>query len=108
MIYLDGSLPVQNRGDDTLSFCHAWSAQGSWALQRYLLGLYPATPGWREFGVAPVASPLEWARGEVITPHGPIRAEIEFHKGISRGKVQHPKSIRIAPGACIQGVECQS
>lgn len=103
MIYLDGSLPVQTEGNDVLSFCHAWSASGSWALQKYVLGIEPLSPGWKQMAVKPVAAPLEWAKGTVVTPVGLVQAEYEYKNGFPKGKVVCPKEIAMEMVA--EGVE---
>ena len=95
MIHIDGALPIQKDGD-TLSFCHAWAAQGSWALQRYLLGVTPISPGWKEFSFAPLSSPLEWVQGLIVTPYGTIDVELESkdEKGVIKGKVLYPRTTK--------------
>ncbi|MEN6371744.1 MAG: alpha-L-rhamnosidase C-terminal domain-containing protein [Armatimonadota bacterium] len=98
MFYKDGSLPIQKHMGDILSLCHAWAAQGSWALQRYLLGAAPIKPGWTEFSFDPRPSYLDWVRGSIVTPQGPIDIEIEN----GRGKVAYPGSLSIV-GAGIYG-----
>jgi hypothetical protein len=94
MINLDGSLPIQHHIGDVLSFSHAWASQASWALQRYILGVYPVKPGWSEFACDPIPSPLEWAKGSIVTPHGVIDVELENKNGALKGKVTHPESIK--------------
>lgn len=96
MINIDSSLPVVDATGNTLSFCHAWAAQGSWALQRYLLGVAPSAPGWREFCFNPLRSPLDWVKGSVVTPHGMIEVELDLVDGKFRGKLTHPAAIRPA------------
>jgi hypothetical protein len=91
MFYKDGSIPIQWHLGDILSFCHAWAAQGSWALQRYLLGVAPVKPGWSEFSFDPKPSSLDWVKGSVVTPKGMIDVELEA----GRGKVSYPGSLQL-------------
>lgn len=103
MINIDSSLPVLDETGNTLSFCHAWAAQGSWALQRYLLGVAPLAPGWKEFSFNPLRSPLDWVRGSVVTPFGMIDVELELVDGKFKGKLTHPAAIR--PTMVGEGLE---
>lgn len=57
--------PVGQRSD-----CHAWGALALYELPSVVLGVRPTKPGYQEFEVRPIAGTLQWAEGEVITPHG--------------------------------------
>ncbi len=96
MIHIDGSLPIDPQDGNTLSFCHAWAAQASWALQRYLLGAAPTQLGWKEFTFSPLASPLQWLNGKVATAHGTIEIEIDSSRPTPKGKVIYPSAIHCA------------
>ncbi len=61
------------------SRCHAWSASPVYHLVQTVLGVVPTSPGWASVRVAPVPETLEFARGVVPTPHGPLR--VEWEKG---------------------------
>jgi alpha-L-rhamnosidase len=41
----------------------------------YTLGVTPAEPGYASARIAPRLGELEWARGAVPTPHGPIAVQ---------------------------------
>ena len=56
------------------STAHGWSASPASYLPLRVLGIRPLEPGYRTFVVDPVPGDLEWARGTVVTPHGPIHA----------------------------------
>lgn len=43
------------------------------AFHRCILGVYPLTPGWATFALKPQLGALDWARGTVWTPQGPIK-----------------------------------
>lgn len=91
MFHLDGGLPIKKDGTgETLSFCHAWAALGSWALQRYLLGLHPQEPGWKTVALEPVPSGLEWLESAIHTPYGLIEAKLETKQGRLHGVVTLP------------------
>lgn len=93
MINIDGNLPILEKGN-TLSFCHAWAAQASWALQKYLLGVAPVKIGWKEFSFNPLPCKLEWIEGSIVTPYGTIDVEIDNSNGTQRGKVVHPEQTK--------------
>ncbi len=94
MIHIDGSLPIDETDGNTLSFCHAWGGLGSWALQRYLLGASPTTPGWQSFSLCPVISKLKYCKGTIVTPRGLITAEIESDGTKLTGKLEHPGGMQ--------------
>lgn len=93
-VYPDGSPPIKGAPHGTLSLCHAWASQSSWALQRYLLGVFPLTPGWETFSCKPLPSRIEWTRGKISTPHGIIEVELESRNGKTQGILRHPLAIQ--------------
>jgi hypothetical protein len=54
------------------SSAHAWSTGPTAALSEFVLGVSPATEGYRRWMVAPTPTSLRWAQGVVPTPHGPL------------------------------------
>lgn len=58
--------------DRHTSLCHGWSAAPAMILPSYALGVKPIEPGFKKFFIKPVLFDLEWARGTVPTPCGPI------------------------------------
>jgi hypothetical protein len=56
------------------SAAHGWGASPAVYLPSYMLGVRPLEPGYRTFVVDPCHGGIEWARGSVATPHGPIYA----------------------------------
>ncbi|WP_194908692.1 alpha-L-rhamnosidase C-terminal domain-containing protein [Catenulispora rubra] len=59
------------------SACHGWSATPSRDLLVYVLGITPAEPGYARVRVAPRLGDLDWARGSVPTPHGPVEVRVD-------------------------------
>jgi hypothetical protein len=59
------------------SLCHGWSAGPTAWLSRVVLGLSPAEPGYRRLRLDPRPGSLQWVRGTMPTPHGPVTAEHE-------------------------------
>jgi alpha-L-rhamnosidase len=51
---------------------HAWGAAPMIQMSASILGVRPLTPGFATFEVRPQTCGLDWARGVVPTPHGPI------------------------------------
>jgi len=62
------------------SLCHAWGASPVYLLGRYYLGIEPTSPGYTTWQAKPHLSDLDWMRGAVPTPFGPIRIEVSKHK----------------------------
>lgn len=71
------------------SLCHAWGASPVYLLGRYYLGVEPLEPGYGSnpgeaneehqaaWTARPVLAGLEWMRGDVPTPYGPIHIEMD-------------------------------
>ncbi|MDF2922181.1 MAG: alpha-L-rhamnosidase [Paenibacillaceae bacterium] len=57
------------------SDCHAWGAVPLYEFPSEILGVKPGAPGYGILLVAPRPGPLEWAKGTVTTPHGPVDVE---------------------------------
>ena len=81
------------------SLCHAWSSGPAAWLARHVLGVTPATPGFGRVRVRPQLGDLEWVRGKVPTPHGPVIVEAErVSDGGIETRVQLPDGVlRAAP-----------
>lgn len=60
------------------SLCHGWAAGPTAELTRYVLGVRPSQPGWKQFVIAPVTLGLEMANGTVPTPNGSIKVAWTF------------------------------
>lgn len=61
--------------EDTVSQrsdCHGWGSVPLQHFPRYVLGVSPAAPGFTAALINPAPSDLDWAKGSVPTPHGPI------------------------------------
>lgn len=57
---------------DRPSFDSGWSSGAAPALTRYVLGITPTSPGFATFTVTPHPGDLEYAEGDVPTPHGTV------------------------------------
>ena len=67
------------------SLCHGWSAGPAAWLQQYVLGIRPLEAGYAVVDFQPNLGDLEWAEGEIPTPHGMITVSL---KKDSLGKLQ--------------------
>ncbi len=63
--------------EPTGSLCHAWSASPLYIMSQQLLGVVPVEPGWIKIVIAPDPGDLDFARGIVPSPMGPVRVEWE-------------------------------
>jgi hypothetical protein len=68
----------------TRSHCHGWSAAPTFFLSQHVLGIHPITPGFSQIRFEPHLGDLEWAKGVVPTPHGPIVVHI-WREGLTVG-----------------------
>ncbi|KAE8327876.1 Six-hairpin glycosidase-like protein [Aspergillus sergii] len=60
------------------SLCHAWSSGPTADLSRYVLGIQPVIPGFKEWKVVPQALDLDWAKGAYPVPGGRIHVDWSF------------------------------
>lgn len=78
------------------SYCHGWASGAAPWLSRYVLGVRPASPGFKEMIVEPHLGNLQWVEGSVPTPYGTVTVR---HERGADGKVHTqidaPKDIRI-------------
>jgi alpha-L-rhamnosidase len=72
------------------SHCHGWSAGPAHLLPAKILGVTPTAPGYRTVALRPDLGDLAWARGEIPTPHGPIRVNLT---GPATGEITLPPGI---------------
>ncbi|KAI0883563.1 glycoside hydrolase family 78 protein [Annulohypoxylon maeteangense] len=63
------------------SLAHGWSTGVTPLLTSYVLGVRPVKPGFREWTVRPLPSAdLNWAKGVVPTPYGPLSVSWERNR----------------------------
>lgn len=63
------------------SLCHGWSAAPAYFLSTQVLGVTPASPGYRRIRIAPKTFNLQWASGTVPTPHGLVSVSWRLEEG---------------------------
>ena len=54
------------------SLAHGWATGIVPALSNYVLGVIPTGPGFSTWSIKPVPGDVQWAKGQVPTPNGPI------------------------------------
>jgi len=82
--------------DGERSDCHVWSASPTYSLMSSILGVRVLAAGCREVRVEPHTAGLEWFRGKVATPMGPVgvswlrgqELEVSLPEGV-RGSIRH-------------------
>lgn len=65
---------IANFLTDLMTTSHAWCSGPTALLPQKVLGLEPLTAGWKTFAVRPNPCDLQWAKGVVSSPFGPISA----------------------------------
>lgn len=71
------------------SDCHAWGSSPNIFFLSSVLGIEPASPGFRSVRIAPHLGPLTGVRGSVPTPRGTIRVDI----APPTGRVELPEGV---------------
>ncbi len=69
--------------EPTRSDSHAWAAHPNYGLLATVLGVRPASAGFRTVRIAPALGPLRWAEGRVPHPAGDI--DVRFTRRGQRG-----------------------
>lgn len=80
--------PIHGRSD-----CHGWGSVPIYEFCAEVLGVQPAEPGFARIRVAPQPGPLTWAKGEVITPRGPVRVSWRRDGGDFYADVSGPAGV---------------
>jgi hypothetical protein len=72
-----GLTTVPETPEPTRSDSHAWSAHPNYGMLSIILGVRPASPGFRSVRIAPALGPLRRAEGSVPHPRGDIVVKLE-------------------------------
>ena len=75
-----------DRGD----LSHAWQCTPTYQMSARILGVTPATPGYREIKIQPRVADLRWAKGRIPTPHGDVEVNWRRDSGRFHLDVQIP------------------
>ena len=76
--------PVPNGQHGYTSLCHPWSSGATRWLTEEILGIQPTAPGFKRFSVTPhLSDALPTVQGDVPTPLGTIRFDLDVHQGLA-------------------------
>ena len=89
------SLQADGTSGYFVSLAHGWSAGPTAWLSENVLGIRPATPGYKHVTIEPDLMGLDWAQGSVPTPNGPIKIRIDKSKGITLDLPQGVESASV-------------
>ncbi len=79
------------------SLCHGWASGPTAWLTEHVLGVTPASPGFKTVHVRPELAGLEYAKGAVPTPHGVIRVSHQRQAdGSVKTDLQLPNGVKRA------------
>jgi hypothetical protein len=90
--------------EPTRSDCHAWGAHPIYHFFASILGIRPASPGFRTVRIEPQLGTLAWARGTMGHPSGAIIAEIETQGNSMHGRITLPAGVTgtlVLPGGTL-------
>ena len=90
--------PTQNDYGYCCSWAHPWGASPANIISRYIFGLRPTKPGWKEFCFEPQPGNLEYGTLTISTPNGPHTASFTQKNG-SCEKNLSPTVLETAPTA---------
>ena len=77
----DPSAPEDRQLDRMWSLCHAFCAGPLHSLPAHVLGVEPVEAGFRTACLAPMLGGLQWAKGRVPTPLGPVEVHWQLMDG---------------------------
>ena len=81
--------------DDPRSECHGWSSAPAYELSAVILGVKPASPGFETVTIEPYTETLDYAEGEVPTPHGTIYVKWRKENGKVKLDYTLPEGVRL-------------
>ena len=76
------SLQADGTSGYFVSMAHGWSSGPTSWLMENILGITPLDPGYNRVSIRPDLLGLDWARGQLPTPHGAIKISIDKLHGI--------------------------
>ena len=77
------------------SLCHGWSAGVIPFLVRKVLGVRAEAPGYAAVSVSPDLGNLDFAEGDIPTPHGVLHVFCRVEGGKTITKVSAPQGVRV-------------
>jgi alpha-L-rhamnosidase len=79
--------------EPTRSDCHAWGAHPVFHYYASLLGIRPASPGFKTVEIRPQLGTLAWAKGTMVHPAGSITVDVKQAEGRLTGQVILPPGV---------------
>jgi len=79
--------------EPTRSDCHAWGAHPIYHYFASILGIRPASAGFKTVDIHPQLGPLTWAKGSMPHPRGTIGVDLKQDGGKLTGTVDLPDGI---------------
>jgi len=83
-------MPEPSRSD-----CHAWGAHPVYHYYASILGIRPASPGFKTVKIEPQLGHLSYAKGEMVHPKGMIKVEITQKDGRISREVSLPDGVEL-------------
>ena len=80
--------PEPSRSD-----CHAWGAHPIYHSYTSILGIRPASFGFKTVEIRPLLGPLQWAEGTLVHPRGEIYARLERTESGMWGEIVLPEGV---------------
>ncbi len=80
--------------EPTRSDCHAWGAHPLYHYFTSILGIRPASWGFRTVRISPDLGALEWASGSLAHPLGDIEVELHQENDKLRGIITLPQGLK--------------
>ncbi len=78
------------------SLCHGWASGPAAWMSEHLLGVKPLEPGFKVAEVKPQLAGLDWIKGTVPTPYGPIKVSAQKDSnGNMKVDIQAPEGITV-------------
>jgi hypothetical protein len=81
-------MPEPSRSD-----CHAWGAHPVYHAYASILGIRPASLGFKSVQIEPKLGPLSWARGTMVHPKGTISVDFKSDAGKVSGAIELPEGV---------------
>lgn len=88
-----GLKTTPEKPEPTRSDCHAWSAHPLFHYFATILGIRPASPGFRTVEIRPQLGDLAWAKGSLVHPRGEILVDFEMAAEKLHGIISLPPGI---------------
>lgn len=81
-------MPEPSRSD-----CHAWGAHPIYHYFASVLGIRPASPGFKTIRIEPQLGPLTQAKGTLVHPRGAIEVDLHMENTVPKGTITLPDEV---------------